>query len=61
MASIFPHTPFGTKFKHAQGVYIVMGYIESLSTYTNYWKSYLVPRFLLGKINHPVQLAQWWN
>ena len=38
MASIFPQTWFGTQFKHAKGLEIVMGDIEHLSSYPHYWR-----------------------
>ena len=61
MAYIFPHTHFGPQFKHSKGVDIIMGGIDSLSTYPHYWKSSFVPRLLIGKINNPVQLAKGWT
>ena len=61
MDSIFPQTWFGTQFKHAKGVEIVMGDIDSLSSYPNDWKSCLVPHLLIGKIDSPAQLAQGWD
>ena len=61
MAYLFPHTSFGTNFKHAKGVEIVMGGIYSLSTYTHYCMSSLAPYLLVGKIDCPVQLAKGWN
>ena len=58
MTSIFPKTRFGYQLKHAKGVDILMGDIESLSTYPHYCKSVLVPNLRIGKINRPDQLAQ---
>ena len=58
MDYLFPHNRFGPNFKHAKGVDIVMGDIESLSIHPNYWKSSLVPHSLVGKIYCPFQIAQ---
>ena len=43
MTSLFPQTWFGPQFKHAKGMEIFMGDIESLSTYPHYWMLCLVP------------------
>ena len=61
MNPIFHQNRFVPQFKHTKGMEIVMGYIESLSSYTHYWKSCLVPNLLIGKINRPAQLAQGWT
>ena len=61
MAYLFPHTWFGPQLKHAKGVDMVMGYIESLLSYPHYWKYYLVPHLMIGKINLPSQLSHGWT
>ena len=61
MAPLFPQTRFGPQFKHAKGTEIVMGDIDSLSTYPNYWKSCLVPHLLIETIYPPAQLVQGWT
>ena len=61
MDSLFSQTLFGPQFKHDKGVDIVMGDIESLSTYSHYWKLVLVPHLLIGKTDHPAQPAQGWT
>ena len=61
MASLSPQTRFGSQFKHAKGVDIIMGVLDSLSTYPHYWKFFLVIHLLIGKINFPDRLAQGWN
>ena len=61
MDSLFPQTWFGTHFKHDKGVEIVMGDIESLFSHPHFWKTYLMPHLLIGKIDHPDQPAQGWN
>ena len=58
MASILPQTNFGPQLKHSKVVDIVMGDIDSLSTYPNYCKSGLVPHLLIGKTDRPAQPAQ---
>ena len=58
MASIFPQTWFVLQFKHAKGVDIFLGDIESLSSYPHYWKLCLVPHLLIGKFGRPAQPAQ---
>ena len=37
-----------------------MGDIESLYSYPNYWKSFLVPHLLIGNFDRPTQPAQGW-
>ena len=61
MASLSPWTSFGTKFKHAKAVEIGMGDMESLSTYTYYWKSSLVPHILLGHFDFYFKLKKGWT
>ena len=61
MDSIFRQTWFGPQFKHAKGVDIFMGDIESLSSYANYLKSCLVTHLLIGNFDHPAQPAQGWT
>ena len=61
MDSIFPQTWFGPQFKHAKGVEIVMGDIESLSSYPHYWKSCLLPHLLIGSFYLPALPAQGWT
>ena len=58
MVYIFPHTWFGPQLKHAKGVDIVMGDIESLSSYPHYWKSRLVVHLLIENFDRPDQPAQ---
>ena len=60
MAPLFPHTCFGPKFEHDNMVDIVMGNVESLSTYLHYRKSSLVPHILSGKLACYFKLAQGW-
>ena len=61
MVSLFFQTRFGPQFKFVKGVEIVMGDIESLYTYPHYWKSFLVPHLLIGKIDSTFQIAQGWT
>ena len=61
MDPISPHNSFGPKFKHAKGVDIVIGDIESFYTYPQYCKSSLVTHLLVWNINHHFQLAKGWN
>ena len=61
MASLFPHTWFGTQFKQDKGVDNVMGDIEYLSSYLHYWKSCLVTHLMIGNMDCPAQPAQGWN
>ena len=61
MDSIYPPNWFGPQFRHSKGVDIVMGEIESLSFYPQYWKSCLVPHLLIGKIDRPDQPVQGWT
>ena len=58
MASILPHTRFGPNFKHAKVVEIVIGDMESLSTYPHYWNYHLVPQILSGKFYCYFKLTQ---
>ena len=57
MDSLFTQTWFGPQFKHDKWVDIVMGDIESLSSYPHYWKSCLVPHIMIGSFDRP----QGWN
>ena len=61
MASIFPLTWFGPQLKNTKRMDIVMGDIESLSSYPHYWNFCLVPHLLIGKIDRPAQPSQGWT
>ena len=61
MTFIFIQTWFGPQFKHAKGVDIFMGDIDSLSSYPHYWNSCLVTHLLIGNFDRPSQSAQEWN
>ena len=61
MVSFPPQNRFGSQFKDTKGLDIAIGDIDSLFTYPYYWKSFLVPHLLIGKIDHPAKLAQGWT
>ena len=61
MSSLLPQTWSGPQLKHAKGVEIVLGDMESLSSYPHYWESCLVPHLLIGNFDRLSQPAQGWN
>ena len=58
MDSLSPQTWFGPQLKNAKVVEIVMGDIESFSSYPHCWKLCLVVHLLIGNFNRSDQPAQ---
>ena len=61
MDYLYPHTRFGTKFKHAKAVDIIIRDTELLSTYLYYWKYSLVTHIMSGKFDCSFKLLHGWN